>query len=99
MKPTKTKIVKPEPYFEIGFGCTNRQFYTVKSELYEIGAKIGIKPQDGYMEESCDYEGDLEEIRIYRGNDDCEKFVKAVLEYYEITDEVPENMDLVLSVY
>tara|TARA_R110002074_G_scaffold73536_2_gene168853 strand:+ start:731 stop:1030 length:300 start_codon:yes stop_codon:yes gene_type:complete len=99
MKPIKTEIVSPSPFFKIAFGCTNRAFYGVKNELlYEIGQKVGIDPHDGYMEESCDYEGDLEEIRIYRG-DRSEAFITAILDYYDVTDPVPKEMDIVLSIF
>ncbi len=36
MKPTKSGVVKPEPYFEIVFGCTNRKFFNVKDELFFV---------------------------------------------------------------
>jgi hypothetical protein len=98
MTPTKKEIIKPSPYFKIAFGCSNRAFYAVKNELYAIGEKVGIEPQDGYMEESCDYEGDLEEIRVYRG-DRSETFVDAIRKHYEVADAIPEGMDIVLSIF
>jgi hypothetical protein len=97
MKPTKKEIVTPSPYFKIAFGCSNRAFYAVKNELYAIGEKVSTEPQDGYMDESCDYEGDLEKIRVYRGAG-SEPFVDAILKHYEVTDIVPKDMDLVLSI-
>lgn len=98
MKVVKTKVIKPSPYYNISFGCGNRAFYDVKSELYQIGANIGIEPQDGYMDEMCDYEGDLNEIRIY-SCDRAEAFIAAILQYYGVTDDVPKDMDVVLSIY
>ena len=98
MIPKKREIVTPTPYYKIAFGCSNRAFYGVKNELHEIGEKVDIDPQDGYMDESCDYEGDLEEIRVYRG-ERSESFVAAILEHYGVTDDVPEDMDIVLSIF
>lgn len=96
MMPIKTKIVNPTPYYNIIFECSNRAFYTVKSELYAICNDIGIDAQDGYMEETCDYEGDLDTIRIYREGRN-EIFASAVLKYYGV--DAPEGMDIVLSIY
>ena len=96
--PTKKEIINPSPYFKIAFGCTNRRFYSVKSELYVIAEKVGIEPQNGYMEETCDYEGDLEKITVYR-EDRSKLFVDAILKHYEVIDTVPEDMDIVLSIF
>jgi len=99
MQPKSSSIVTPEPYFNIVFGCGNRAFYEVKNELYEIGESVGIEAQDGYMEEKCDYEGDLEEIIIYRGERD-EAFCHAVLKYYNIDPTtVPDDMNISLSIH
>lgn len=99
MTPNRKEIVTPEPYFKIAFGCSNRQFYEVKQELHEIATEIGIEIEDGYIEEKCDYEGDLEEIRIDRVRDEDGSFVEAILKYYRVEDEIPENMDIVLSIF
>lgn len=97
MKPTKTEIVSPTPYFEISFGCSNRQFYQVKRKIYEIGIKLGIDPSDGYISEKCDYEGDLEELRVYR-EDRSKLFVDEILKHYDVNDKIPDDMDIVLSI-
>jgi hypothetical protein len=98
MKRNEALIVTPEPFFRIDFNCSNRAFYQVKSELYQIGESVGIEPQDGYMGESCDYEGDLEEIRLYR-DDRSKEFVQAVLKFYDVdAAEVPEDMAIVLCI-
>jgi len=99
MKPEKSGIVKPEPYFKISFGCSNRAFYNVKSELYDIAEKIGIEINDGYIEEKCDYEGDLEEIIIYHGERE-EPLVIAVLSFYGVpVIDVPFGMPVHLSIF
>ena len=97
MEPKIVDIITPQPYFIIKFGCTNRQFYNVKNDLYNIADNIGIEAGDGYFDESCDYEGDLEEIRVYR----CERaepFIQAILKHYTIKEGIPDNMDIVLSI-
>lgn len=97
MKPYKTEMIAPEPYFELSFRCSNRQFYQVKRKIYEIGIQLGIDPSDGYIDEQCDYEGDLEKMRIYRGYR-SELFVNAILKHYDANDQIPEDMDIVLSI-
>jgi hypothetical protein len=98
MIPSKKEIVTPEPYFKIKFRCGNRQFYNVRRELYEIAEEVGIEIEDGYIECKCDYDGDLEEIRIDRARDEECSFVDAILKYYEVDDKIPEDMDIVLSI-
>ena len=98
MKHKKAEIITPSPFFKIEFGCSNRKFYEVKNTLYQIADKLGIEIGDGYISESCDYEGDLEAIKVY--NDERSKeFIKAILEHYEIKDEIPEGMTIVLSIF
>ena len=100
MKPTETKLITPAPYYNLIFGCSNRAFYQVKQDLYEIGTELGIDEFGECFSESCDYEGDLDTITLYRGKgiEDCEAFVSAVLKHYEIDEEVPENVNVVLSI-
>lgn len=99
MEKKSSGIVSPSPYFKIAFGCSNRAFYQVKSELYRIGEEVGVEVQDGYITENCDYEGDLEEIIIYR-QERAEGLIKAVLDFYEVPEsDVPENMDVMLSIF
>jgi len=99
MIPKTAQLVTPEPYFKIAFGCSNRAFYDVKNELYAIANSINIEIQDGYIEEKCDYEGDLEEIRIYNNKRGTE-LVSAVLNFYKIPlQDMPENADLALTIF
>jgi len=98
MEPKEKKIVAPSPYYNIVFGCSNRAFYNVKNELYQIGESVGIETQDGYITEKCDFEGDLDAITIWRGKR-SEEFVKAVLKHYGVTDVIPEDMSVVLSIF
>lgn len=98
MKPKKFGTIKPTPYFCIAFECSNRKFYGVKNELFDIAEKYGIELQDGHMGEKCDYEGDLEEIIIYR-DDILKDFTAEVLNYYGVTDEIPENMNIHFSIF
>jgi hypothetical protein len=97
--PKDFKEVVPAPYFGLIFGCGNRSFYQVKSDLYSIAERIGIDISDGYLSEYCDYEGDLEKIRIYN----CERgrgFIYEVLDFYNIDrGSVPDSHDLVLSIF
>lgn len=94
-KPEKFQKTIPEPYFEVNFACSNRAFYEVKSDLYELAKSIDIEIEDGYIGEKCDYEGDLETIIIY----ECErsrKLIDAVSKMYGID---AKKMDIHLSCY
>jgi len=98
MKPKAHGIETPEPFYKIQFGCSNRAFYVVRSDLFETGKSIGLEPGDGYYTENCDYEGDLEEIVIHRG-ERGHLLVIAVLKFYGIEAIMPKNMDLHLSIF
>lgn len=91
-------VVTPKPYFNIKFGCSNRAFYKVKSELYQLAEDLGIEISDGYISEKCDYEGDLEQITIYRG-ERGKDLAKAVLHFYGVKEIVPEELAIVLSIF
>jgi len=101
MKPTRFETVNPKPFFKIVFGCSNRAFYDVKSELYRTATEVGIEINDGYITERCDYKGDLEEIIIYAGvGSGTVKLRKAVLELYGINpDIVPHSARIVLAIH
>lgn len=96
LKPEETKVITEKPYFRVVFGCSNRAFYTVKSEAVEALTKSGLEPFDGYFEEKCDYEGDLEEIIFYRDGRE-EAAAKVIINLYKL--EVPDSMNIHLSIY
>lgn len=99
MEPQLCEVVTPEPFFKIKFGCGNLGFYDVQSELYQLANDIGIEISDGYITERCDYEGDLEEIIVYRGGRE-EKLAEAVLEFYKVKNgDAPKSMNIVLSIF
>ena len=99
MKPKESKVITPKSFFNIIFGCSNRAFYEVKSELWEIAEEVDIELQDGYIEEKCDYEGDLEKIIIYN-QDRASEFIDAVLKFYEVDGYNKEDgLNLVLSIF
>ena len=99
MEKKSAGIVTPTPYFKIAFGCGNRAFYQVKSELYGIAEELDIEIQDGYITETCDYEGDLEEILIY-SQERSELLISKVLEFYGVDNsELPEGMDVALTIF
>ncbi len=99
MKPKDAKVVTPKSFFNITFGCSNRAFYQVKNELWEIAEKVDIELQDGYICEKCDYEGDLEEIIIYN-QERAHEFIDAVLKFYEVESyNKEEGLNLVLSIF
>jgi hypothetical protein len=97
IKYEKAGMVTPAPYFKIGFSCSNRRFYEVKAELYDIATGIDIEIQDGYITEKCDYEGDLEEIIIYNC-DRGDKLISAVLEYYGLSGVDHKDRNIHLSI-
>lgn len=98
MKPKSKQKVTPDPYYRITFGCTNRLFYNVKSEIYQLGRDIGINPQNGYMDEFCDYEGDLERIKIYRSERN-EEFIQELLRFYGVDEDDARGLDIVFSCF
>ena len=98
-EPKEHGIEAPDPFYKISFGCSNRAFYLVRNDLMEIAHKIGLEPGDGYYDENCDYEGDLEEIVIYH-DERGHLLIVAVLEFYRIkTTTIPLNMNLHLSIF
>ena len=92
------EVVTPKPYFKIKFGCSNRAFYNVKGEVCQLAEDLGLEISDGYISEKCDYEGDLEEITVYRGGKE-EALAKAVLSFYGVKEDVPEELAIVLSIF
>jgi hypothetical protein len=100
MKPNRIEVVTPKPYYKISFGCSHRNFYEVKNELWDLFENSSVDDDfsNGYFSEKCDYEGDLEEITIYN-NEKIKPFIKIVLDYYGGSIEELGNMDLVLSIF
>lgn len=98
ISPEKLEAITPQPYFKIRFGCSNRAFYDVLNDLRKIAKEIGIELEDGYISKSCDQDGDLDRITIYRGGRE-EKLAQAVLKFYGVKDEVPEDMDIHLTIF
>jgi hypothetical protein len=94
MKVKKFGTVIPDTFLGVSFECSNKAFYKVKEEVYEIADSIGIEIQDGYITEKCDYEGDLEEIIIYP----CKRneFLRiSVLNFYGIPISSVEPEDAI----
>ncbi len=100
MKPKKVEIVIPEPFYKIAFECSNRAFYNVKNELWEMWERSEIDDDfnNGHFSESCDYEGDLEKITIYT-NAEIKPFVDIVLKEYGGDSNELGSMNLVLSIF
>jgi hypothetical protein len=94
MKLRHTKIVTPEPFFEIEFGISNRMFYGVKDVLLKISNELGKHTYEEYVDEKCDYEGDLERIIVYR-DEKTEDFLSRVLGYFSIDVKIPKDMNVV----
>lgn len=92
MKYKTNKIITPKPFYQIGFGCSNRSFYNVVNEVYSL-----IDEGDDDLKDSIeilrDYEGDLEGIRIYDKN-----FSKIILKHYGIVEDIGD-MNLVLNIW
>ncbi len=103
----ESKIVTPEPYYEIKIHVIPRDFYGIKQKIYEIYCEFDEDMYgDGNTGESCDFEGDLDTIILYRypdgGKDYCdrpvEEGIKKVFEYFEIDYElVPNDMEIHLK--
>ena len=96
MQPQETTLITPKPFFRVKFGCSNRAFYNVQSEVVEALNKAGLEPYDGYFTEKCDYEGDLEEIIFYRDGRE-EAAAKVIIDLYKL--DVPESVNIHLSIF
>lgn len=97
MKPKSNKIITPAPYYYIGFECSNREFYEVKNEIYNLAQERGLEYSD-LAKETCDYEGDLSEIRIGNYCCDSKQLIKDIMSYYLIDEDIA-GQDLVLSMW
>jgi len=100
MEAKEIKVVTPEPYYNITFGCSNRKFYSVKDTLWQLWEESGVDDDfnNGHYSEHCDYEGDLEKIIIYN-NTKVKPFLEKVFEYYGGSFDELSDMNLVLSIY
>ncbi len=102
MSEIEGKIITPAPYYEISTHRTPRRFRELKYEIYTIYCKFNDEMySDGNTSESCDYEGDLNEIILYRypetGKDymgrPVEEGIKKVFEHFELNyEDVPKDM-------
>ncbi len=94
----RTEIITPEPFFKVIMECSNRSFYNTKNKLWEIGEEID-KDQEirqGYVSESCDYEGDLDEIRVYN-RDQTKEYIEIIIKEFGIDQDIPDGMDIVFT--
>lgn len=103
IKPENISVITPRAYIKVEFRCSNRAFYDVKNDLYNIARSMFDKPEDfddfepsQYMSESCDYEGDLNEITIYNNSDN--KFFDLVADAYNIDKSlIVDGKDVVFT--
>ena len=94
----KIKVVTPKPFFEISMECGNRKFYETKIKLWNIGEEIDKYQEirEAYVSEKCDYDGDLEQIRIYN----CEEtkdYINIIKKEFGIKKIIPKGMDLLFT--
>lgn len=96
----KTKVVKPTPYFEISMECSNRKFYGIQDKLWDLCCEIDPDQDEdlwnGYRIEKCDYEGDLDFVKICN----CEEtkdWINLIIKSFEIKECIPEGMDIVFK--
>ncbi len=54
IEPKKMTTILPKPYYKITFECSNRKFYDIKNDLYNLAEEIEIEIEDGYISEHCD---------------------------------------------
>ena len=94
----KTKVVTPEPFFEVSMECSNRRFYDTKNKLWNIGEDIDEDQEirQGNTEEKCDYEGDLESIRIYN-HGETKEYIVIIKKEFGIKETIPEGMDIIFT--
>ncbi len=94
----KFKIVVPTPFFQINMQCSNRSFYGVRDELWDIGADIDESQEmrQGYVVEKCDYSGDLESIRILNCKE-TKEYIEIIKNNFSINEKIPKGMDIVFT--
>lgn len=94
----KIKIVEPTPFFQVNMECSNRRFYDIKNKLWDIGADIDESQEirQGYVSEKCDYEGDLESIRVYNC-EETKEYIRIIKKEFGIKKRIPKGMDIVFT--
>ena len=102
MSKIEGKIIKPESYYEIETSSSTIRFREVQCEIYQIYSEFDEDMySDGNTSEKCDFEGDLNEIILYRypdGGKDylerpVEEAIKKVFEHFELDyNEVPKDI-------
>lgn len=75
--PEGVKVIKPAPYIELKFACSNRAFYKVQAAIFNHLISSGVENPYENISEKCDYEGDLERLIVY----DKEE-AKMIIEFY-----------------
>ncbi|MFL0063721.1 hypothetical protein [Tenacibaculum maritimum] len=95
----KTEIITPKPYFKIAMQVSNRRFYDTKNKLWQIGESIDESQEirQGYVSEKCDYEGDLDSIRVYNCKETSE-YIEIIKKEFGIEQDIPKGMDIVFTV-
>ncbi|HET8688056.1 MAG TPA: hypothetical protein VFM18_15585 [Methanosarcina sp.] len=91
MELKKHGIITPKPYYELSFCCSNRSFYNVKNEIYDLANEHDVEIGDTIYDK-CDYEGDLEKMIIYD-----KSFAEKVLALYGVTNVNIGDMHLELT--
>ena len=94
----KVKVVIPTPYLEVSMQCSNRIFYEVKHTLWVLGEEIDEDQEIrvGFVSEKCDYEGDLESIKIYNCKE-TKEYLNIIMKHYDISEKLG-NLDLVFTI-
>ncbi len=94
----KFKIVEPAPFFQINMQCSMRYFYGVKNKLWDIGEDIDESQEirQGYVSEKCDYEGDLESIKIFNC-EETKEYIEIIKNEFSINEKIPKGMDIVFT--
>ena len=91
------RIVDPRPYYEIRTHSSTIRFRKVQHEIYQIYSEFDEDMySDGNTTEKCDFEGDLNEIILYRypeGGKDykdrpVEEGIKKVFEHFGLDYEL-----------
>jgi len=94
----KSEIITPAPFMKIAFHCSNRQFYSVKEKVQEFSNNLIGDIYDSYVCEKCDYEGDLERL-IIANCLQSKRLIDEILKFYEVEENLPDGMNLHLSIF
>lgn len=92
----KIKIINPKPYLHVVMDVSFRKFHETKNKLWNLSKTINEEVINGYVEEKCDYEGDLCEIKIYNC-EETKEYIQLIKKEFNIEQDIQKGMDILFS--